>query len=137
MKKLIKRSSLLFLLAILFLLTGCGNSKKDNDFTKDFLTAFENSDLELKIKFVSEGELHLVGANVDSFEQCVGLLKGIGYEFYVDYKMTEESMINMQCWQGKNELYTISVFLMLDMKDNTGASDYIRIYYNQNANAVY
>ena len=136
MKKLIKRTSLLFLLAILFLITGCANSKKDNDFTKDFLPAFENSDLELKTKFVSEGELHLVGANVDSFEQCVELLKEIGYEFYVDFDTTEESMINMQCWQGKNELYTISVFLMLDIKDNTGASDYIRIYYNQNANDI-
>ena len=36
MQRIIKRKHILFLIFILCFLTGCANSKKDNDFTKEF-----------------------------------------------------------------------------------------------------
>lgn len=125
-----KKTSILICILILCLLTGCSDTKKENDFTKDFIPALENSDLNLKLNYESEKELHLIGANVDSFTQCIDLLKGIGYVFDTEQDSLEESMIHMQLWKGTNEQYSVSLCLVLDIHDNTGASDYIRINYN-------
>ena len=133
MQRIIKRTHILLLTFILCFLAGCANGKKDNDFTKEFIPALENTDLEFRTEFVSEGELHLVGANVDSFEQCIELLKEIGYVFDTNLNKDEESMINMQLWQGKNENYNVVLYLMIDLKDNTGASDYVKVCYNLHA----
>lgn len=127
-----KKKIILFLAVILVLLTGCSNGKKNNDFIKEFMPAFEKSGLDLKAEFVSEKELHLIGANVDSFEECVEVLKEIGYQFLSISNSSEESMINMQLWVGKNENYRVDMYLMLDLKDSTGASDYLRINYSPN-----
>ena len=124
-----KKINLLLLLCIFCLLTGCSNAKKDNDFTKDFMPALETSGLAFETDFVSEKELHLIGANVDSFVQCIDLLKELGYTFDTSLNNAEESMINMQLWQGKNETYTVNLCLVLDLKDSSGASDYIRVNY--------
>ena len=125
-----KKISILLCIMLLCLLSGCSKSPKDNAFTKDFIPALKNSSLSLKTEFVSEKELHLVGANIDSFAQCIGVLKEIGYVFDTEQGSSEESMINMQLWKGTNQQYTVNLCLILDFHDNTGASDYIRINYN-------
>lgn len=74
----------------------------------------------------------LVGANTETFEHCIDVFKEIGYTFDTSIGGEEESMVNMQLWKGKNTAYTVSLCLMLDIKDNTGASDYIKINYVSN-----
>ena len=119
-------------IAIVLSLAGCGNSAKNNAFVKAYMAEFEASSLDLKPKYISNSELWLVGADLDKFAEAIQLLKNIGYEYSTDGALSldeEAAIYMMQLWEGTNGNYKATVWLMLDITDNSGAHDYVKITY--------